>query len=97
MNIDGYYDLKKHIGHKIVAVGYGKAEDTEFCNVAIECEDCNAVLVDFDEPFFDEDGNCKECGEETYMDDPVSNGETYCANEKCENAKPDWGSIGEPN
>jgi len=43
----GYEDLKRHIGHKIVCVGYGKqGESLE--NVAIECETCCEVLLDFD-------------------------------------------------
>ena len=50
----GYYDLRKHIGHKIVIVGYGNPEEAPE-NIALECEDCNEVLVDFNEPFYDED------------------------------------------
>jgi hypothetical protein len=88
----GYYDLKHHIGHKVVVVGYGGDEDGDFANVAIECEDCNEVLVDFDQPYFEENGNCSECKSETYQDE----GEIYCSNEQCEHAKPDWGSIGKP-
>ena len=38
-------DLRNHIGHKIVCVRYGQGE---VLNVALECEDCNVVLVDFD-------------------------------------------------
>jgi len=50
MSIDlmnGYHDLRKHIGHKVVVVGYG-SDGEDPVNVAIECEDCNEVLVDFD-------------------------------------------------
>ena len=48
----GYYDLKEHIGHKIVIVGYGAAYDQPEhpVNIAIECEDCGEVLVDFNHP-----------------------------------------------
>jgi hypothetical protein len=36
-----YKRLAEHVGHKIVCVSYAEGE-----NVAVECEDCNAVLVD---------------------------------------------------
>lgn len=50
-NGHGYGDLREHIGHKIVCVGYGrKSVNQAPVNVAIECEDCNCVLVDFDKP-----------------------------------------------
>lgn len=42
MSCNNYKELKEHIGHNIVCVGYGKE------NVAIECEDCNEVILDFD-------------------------------------------------
>lgn len=55
-NGHGYNDLKSHIGHKIVCVGYKyqihfSPDDKENpVNVALECEDCGVVLVDFDRP-----------------------------------------------
>ena len=54
-NGNGYYDLQRHIGHKIVIVGYGCREGLTMgttipVNVAIECETCGEVLVDFNEP-----------------------------------------------
>ena len=46
MSVSGYDDLRSHIGHNIVCVGYGSGhEDPD--NVAIECETCNCVLLDF--------------------------------------------------
>ena len=103
LNEAGYYDLLAHIGHKIVVVGYGEDGDGDFANVAIECEDCNEVLVDFDQPFFEEDAEtgdmvCSECGCDVYVNDHEDEGDggIYCSNEQCECAKPDWGSIGEP-
>lgn len=42
MSVSSYKELKKHVGHTIVCVKY-KSE-----NVAIECEDCCEVLMDFD-------------------------------------------------
>lgn len=45
MTATNYKDLSRHIGHKIVCVGYGKKP---YQNVAIECEDCFEVLLDYD-------------------------------------------------
>ena len=42
MSATDYNDLSRHIGHDVVVVTYA---DT---NVAIECEECNEVLLDFD-------------------------------------------------
>lgn len=36
-----------HVGHNVVVVAYGQDEPI---NVAVECEDCNVVLLDFDKP-----------------------------------------------
>ena len=58
-NVGGFEDLKEHIGHNIVVVGYGP-EDSPV-NVAIECWDCQCVLVDFDEPA-PKKSLCKWCG-----------------------------------
>ena len=102
LNEAGYYDLKPHIGHKIVVVGYGNPEESPV-NVAIECETCGEVLVDFEQPCFEEAVNgelvCSECGGGMYCDDhpEEGDGEMYCIVEGCENAKPDWGSIGPPS
>lgn len=41
----GFDDLILHVGHKIVCVTYGKKR---IINVAIECETCNEVLLDYD-------------------------------------------------
>ena len=48
MSVNNYEELSRHIGHKIVCVGYGNQ------NVAIECETCNEILLDFDKG--EEDG-----------------------------------------
>jgi hypothetical protein len=45
--IYNFDDLRNHIGHKIACVRYG--QDDECVNVALECEDCNIVLVDLNE------------------------------------------------
>lgn len=39
---NGFADLKGHVGHDIACVSYGDA------NVAVECETCGEVLIDFD-------------------------------------------------
>jgi len=57
-NGEGYNDLKAHIGHKIVCVSYGNRSDP--VNVALECENCSCVLVDFNEP--EQEKTCKKCG-----------------------------------
>jgi len=49
-----YKKLRKHIGHNLVCVGYALQDldtgEPAFPpqNVAIECEDCNEVLIDFE-------------------------------------------------
>lgn len=43
MGVNNYKELLWHKGHKIVCITYGWDE-----NVAIECETCNEVLLDFD-------------------------------------------------
>ena len=46
MSCTNYEDLKAHLGHKIVCVSYG----FDMVNIAIECEDCNEVILDYDKP-----------------------------------------------
>lgn len=43
MSASCYKDLRAHVGHKLECVTYGDEH-----NVAIECTDCNEVLLDFD-------------------------------------------------
>lgn len=43
MSVYDYKSLRQHVGHNIVCVMYGDEK-----NVAIECEDCNEVLIDYD-------------------------------------------------
>lgn len=45
MSVHSYADLIQHDGHNVVVVTYGDG-----ANVAIECEDCYTVLLDFDRP-----------------------------------------------
>jgi hypothetical protein len=46
MAVHDYDDLRIHVGHAIQCVTYGA--DAE--NVALECTDCNEVLLDYDCP-----------------------------------------------
>ena len=39
-----FEELKQHIGHNVVVVNYGALDN--IWNIAIECEDCNEVLMD---------------------------------------------------
>ena len=61
MGIDfenGFEELLEHFGHKIVIVKYSPGIRNAHtglplyppCNVAIECETCECVLIDFDRP-----------------------------------------------
>jgi len=54
MSASNISELKRHIGHKIVCIGYamqnkksGKRQ-SGWQNVAVECEDCNEVLMSFE-------------------------------------------------
>jgi hypothetical protein len=42
MSVTRYIDLYYHVGHAVEVVSYGQD------NVAIECNECSEVLVDFD-------------------------------------------------
>ena len=51
MGVSNFKELVQHYGHKIVCVGYGKDAVLGryyFQGVAIECETCNEVLLDYD-------------------------------------------------
>jgi len=45
MSADTYEELMRHIGHDIEAITYGNLD-----NVAIECNTCYEVLMDYDKP-----------------------------------------------
>ena len=51
-----FEDLKRHLGHKIACVSYAdsRVNDTKTTiqpqNIAVECETCNEVLLDYDRP-----------------------------------------------
>lgn len=46
MGCHSYDDLKRHIGHKVVVSCYGGRDDPQ--NVAVECETCYEIIMDFD-------------------------------------------------
>lgn len=48
MAVQNYDDLNKHRGHRVTVYGYYDE------NVAIECEECFEVLVDFSKEQADE-------------------------------------------
>jgi hypothetical protein len=54
MSATNMKDLQAHIGHKIVCVGYALQDLATgkrlsgYQNVALECEDCMEVLLDYD-------------------------------------------------
>lgn len=50
MSVLNYKDLKGHIGHDIECIGYKKKGEKFFRNVAILCNNCCEVLLDFDIP-----------------------------------------------
>ena len=56
MSVGCFEELVEHIGHKIEVISYDK--NGERINVAIECETCGEVLLDFDK----EKGEQKEAG-----------------------------------
>jgi ssDNA-binding Zn-finger/Zn-ribbon topoisomerase 1 len=65
MSAFNFEQLKHHLGHNIVCVGYAKRDKNgkrigEYENIAIECEDCNEVLLDFDADLY----VCSRCGKE---------------------------------
>ena len=42
--------LEKHIGHAIEIACYEDNKQKKIANVAVECIDCNEVLIDEDNP-----------------------------------------------
>ena len=71
MSATDYNDLSRHIGHKVEVVTYA---DT---NVAIECEECSEVLLDFDREVACDRPECRNC----YPDPKPYNEEDH----ECEN------------
>ena len=55
MSAQCYIDLIRHHGHNIEIATYGPKDEP--LNVAVECTDCNEVLMDFDRYSEDPDEN----------------------------------------
>ena len=51
MSAFNFETLLEHVGHPVEVVIYGDGRDV--FNVAIECTECNTVLLDYDNPDFD--------------------------------------------
>lgn len=49
MSVNNFEDLLSHEGHEIVCVTYSLLSDFPR-NVAVECETCSTVILDFDVP-----------------------------------------------
>ena len=48
MGVSNFDDLRKHYGHKIECVMYSDEHGHIEYGIAIECETCNEVLLDYD-------------------------------------------------
>jgi hypothetical protein len=57
MSAFDFDSLLAYVGHKVSVVCYRKDGDpaNPVCNVAIECEDCSEVLLDYDNPEWGDD------------------------------------------
>jgi hypothetical protein len=57
MSAYNFETLLEHVGHAVEIVTYGNSREHIY-NVAIECTDCNEVLLDYENPkdseFWDE-------------------------------------------
>jgi len=52
-----FYKLKNHMGHAVAIVGYKDHDATEveeYENIALQCYDCNEVILDSDKVSFEE-------------------------------------------
>lgn len=58
MSVMNFNELFGHVGHDTRVVYYGEQYDVR--NVAIECDDCQCVLLDFDKV---EPETCIKCEE----------------------------------
>jgi hypothetical protein len=47
MSVDTFTDLYRHKGHKIVVAEY-LGQDGKPVNIALECENCYEVLMDYE-------------------------------------------------
>ena len=80
MSAFNFDSLRSHVGHHITCVEYGNKE-TGCINIAVECEDCGEVILDYDKPadkgyvpFKNIDASkmklrCPQCGEYSTIDE----------------------------
>jgi hypothetical protein len=62
MAVHDFETLMVHVGHKIAVVTYGST----FCavhNVAVECETCHEVIMDFDNPALEDKFKFRQHGD----------------------------------
>lgn len=70
---ESFKQLEAHVGHKIEVVSYD-------ANVAIECETCGCVLVDFD-ICDDDEFICEGCSQVFDIEDSIKKNEMlFCPN-----------------
>jgi len=51
LNIDSFDEIVTHVGHNVIVVGYGReGGGGQYENVAIECETCDCLLLEWDRP-----------------------------------------------
>lgn len=50
MSIDSFDELVSHVGHNVIVIGYGREGEQQYANVAIECETCGRVLLEWGRP-----------------------------------------------
>lgn len=53
MAAHSFSDLQAHVGHDIQIIEYGNVHG-DIHNVAIACENCQEILLDFDNPELEE-------------------------------------------
>ena len=93
MAVSTFNELKDHVGHHLDVTTYG-TPDGGIYNVAIECMDCNCVLLDFD----NEKVHARQCAtcEKVFTNLTPDRTCPYCGsgdwvNGYLDKDEPDWG------
>lgn len=60
MSASNFEELSRHVGHNVNVFMYGVLKNLR--NVAIECQDCFEVIMDFDENDDTEESEDEEVG-----------------------------------
>jgi hypothetical protein len=50
MDSSNFDEIASHVGHNVIVVGYGRDGESQYVNVAVECETCGRILLDWDRP-----------------------------------------------